>query len=277
MQEIIFQQRNAAKPLTGRTFVLSIAGVLVCLAIAQLIINVIISMTGVGLLNVAFYLYAIWLLIAFMRDTVAAYVYTLKQDTLVLERKLGDSTITVVEIPLDQVASLRPVRMAENLHISYRDVLHIDACSRPLLRVRIAFGVSLLSSRLARMLAGKRAQDVIGHVIVFDEGNLRRACTFCPNEALLQLLSQRLNERMDFDERMTHTKVHTLYARALERAFPALYGYVDPLIKHEDVAWAREEMERQKAERREKKTTQTEKANETEEKNEAPRRRRKQG
>ena len=108
MQEIIFQQRNAAKPLTGRAFVMSIAGILVRLAIAQMIINMIISYTGVGLLNVAFYLYAVWLLIAFMRETVAVYVYTLKEGTLVLERKLGDSTITVVEVPLAHVASLRP-------------------------------------------------------------------------------------------------------------------------------------------------------------------------
>ena len=34
-----------------------------------MVINAIISLTGVGLLNVAFYLYAVWLLIAFMRDT----------------------------------------------------------------------------------------------------------------------------------------------------------------------------------------------------------------
>ena len=277
MQEIIFQQRNAAKPLTGKTFVLNIAKILIALSIAQVIINALISLTGMGLLNVAFYLFAVWLLIAFMRETVAGYVYTLKEDTLVLERKLGDSTITVVEIPLARAVSLRPVRMAENLHISYRDVMHIDACSRPPLRVRAAFGMSLFSSRLARLLAGRQAQDEIGYVIVFDEGNLRRACTFCPNEELLRLLEERLNERVGFDERMTHTKVHTLRARALERAFPALYGYVDPLVKPEDVAWAREEIERQKAERRAKKEPQGKETKAETADNDMPRRRRKQG
>ena len=252
MQEIIFQQRNAAKPLTGKAFMLSIAGILIRLAIAQLVINALISMTGMGLLNVAFYLYAVWLLIAFMRETVAGYVYTLKEGVLVLERRLGDSTITVVEIPLVRVVSLRRVRMGENLHISYRDVMHIDASSRPPLRVRAAFIASLLSSHLARMLAGGHAQDVIGHVIVFDEGSLRRACTFCPNEALLEKLEGILGERLEFDERMTRTKVHTLYARALERAFPALYAYVEPLIRREDVEWAQEEVARQKAERKRK-------------------------
>ena len=281
MQEIIFQQRNAAKPLTGKAFMLSIAGILIRLAIAQLVINALISMTGMGLLNVAFYLYAVWLLIAFMRETVAGYVYTLKEGVLVLERRLGDSTITVVEIPLERVVSLRRVRMGENLHISYRDVMHIDASSRPPLRVRAAFIASLLSSHLARMLAGGHAQDVIGHVIVFDEGSLRRACTFCPNEALLEKLEGILGERLEFDERMTRTKVHTLYARALERAFPALYAYVEPLIRREDVEWAQEEVARQKVERKGKqsgKNPTEEKTNDADgERADAPRRRRKQG
>lgn len=282
MQEIIFQQRNAAKPLTGKTFVLSIAKILIALTIAQTIVNALITLTGVGLLNVAFYLYAVWLLIDFMRQTVAGYVYTLKEGMLVLERKLGDSTITVVEIPLDKVASLREMRMGENLHISYRDVMHIDACSRPAARVRAAFMASLLSGHLARWIAGKHVMDVIGHVIVFDEGSTRRACTFCPNEALIEKLAEIIPERIGFDERMTHTKVHTLYARALERAFPTLYGYVEPLLSHEDVAWANEEIERQKAERREKKKAaqageEKHKAEQADTHGEAPRRRRKQG
>ena len=283
MQEIIFQQRNAAKKLTGKAFLLSIAGILVRLSIAQLVINALISLTGVGLLNVAFYLYAVWLLIGFMRKTVASYVYTLKEETLVLERKLGDSTITVVEIPFEQVASLRPLCRAENLNISYRDVMHIDASSAPTLRVRAAFAASVLSSSLARLLAGKGAQEQIGHVIVFDEGKLRRACTFCPDKELLDLLEKRVCERFGFDERMTHTKLHTLYARALERAFPELYGYVDPLVKQEDVQWAREEIARQKAERKEKKGDKNAKAvkqakeEQEQAQSEAPRRRRKQG
>ena len=282
MQEIIFQQRNAAKPLTGRAFMLGIAGILIRLSIAQLAVNALISMTGVGLLNIAFYLYAVWLLVAFMRETVAGYVYTLKPDALVLERKLGDSTITVVEVPLGKTVSLRPVRMGENLHISYRDVMNIDASARPPLRVRASFVASLLSSHLARMLAGKRVQDVIGHVIVFDEGSLRRACTFCPNEELLEKLEAILGERFGFDERMTRAKAATLYARALERAFPALYAYVDPLLKHEDVAWAQEEIARQKAQRKEKKHPEktdeaAEKAGADAARDEQPRRRRKQG
>lgn len=279
MQDIILQQHSAAKPLTGKSFVLSIAGILVRLAIAQIVVNLLIAATGMGLLNIAFYVYAILLLVGFMRATVAGYVYTLKEDELVLERRLGDSTITLVQIPLDRVVSLREVCVAENLKTTYRQVTHIDPDTRPPLRVRMAFRVSLLSSRLARLLAGKGAQDVIGHVLVYDEGSLRCACTFRPNQEMLGALAQRLGERCGFDERMTRGRVHTLYARALERAFPALYPYVDPLVKPEDVAWAREEIARQKAENREKKNPAGKKTDKAaaESAQDAPRRRRKQG
>ena len=241
--------------------------------------NLLIAATGMGLLNIAFYVYAILLLVGFMRATVAGYVYTLKEDELVLERRLGDSTITLVQIPLDHVVSLREVRVAENLKTTYRQVTHIDPDTKPPLRVRAAFGVSLFSSRLARLLAGKGAQDVIGHVLVYDEGNLRCACTFRPDPEMLDALAQRLGERYGFDERMTRSRVHTLYARALERAFPALYPYVDPLVKPEDVAWAREEIARQKAEKREKKNPAGKKTDKAaaESAQDAPRRRRKQG
>ena len=279
MQEIILQQHSAAKPLTGKSFLLSIAGILLRLAIAQIVVNLLIAATGMGLLNIAFYVYAILLLVGFMRATVAGYVYTLKEDELVLERRLGDSTITLVQIPLDHVVSLREVRMAENLKTTYCQVTHIDPDTKPPLRVRMAFRVSLLSSRLARLLAGKGAQDVIGHVLVYDEGSLRCACTFRPDPEMLGVLAQRLGERYGFDERMTRGRVHTLYARALERAFPALYPYVDPLVKPEDVAWASEEIARQKAEKREKKNPAGKKTDKAaaESAQDAPRRRRKQG
>lgn len=282
MQEIIYQQRNAARPLTGKSFILSIAGIIVRLAIAQYVINLLISLTGAGLLNVAFYLYAVWLLIMFMRGTVASYVYTLKADTLVLERRLGDSTITVIEIPLDSVVSLRKMHMGENLAISYRDVMHIDPQSRPSARVRAGFALSLISGKLARLAAGRRVEDVIGYTIVYDAGNVRCARTFCPNAQLLEMLAEKLGDSFSFDERMTHGRLTTLYARALERAFPALYPFVEPLISHADVEWANEEVERQKQQRRLKREARGKTPSEKQETTggdgaEQPRRRRKQG
>jgi len=280
MHEIILRQHDAARKLDGKGFVLGVAGILLRLAIAQIVCNLLISLTGMGLLNLGFYLYAVWLLIAFMRGTVAGYVYTLKEEALVLERRLGDSTITVIEVPLESVAAMRPVRMGERLETAYRDVMVVDPAGRPVWRVRAAFVLSLFSSRLARLAAGKNVDKVIGHVLVYDQNNARHACVFCPNEEMLKALEEKLCERFGFDERMTHAKVHTLYSRALHRAFPALYPYVDPLVKAQDVAWAKEQVEREKAQRQAKKPEKKSKQKKNAKpdgQGEASRRRRKQG
>ncbi|MDO5298717.1 MAG: hypothetical protein Q4F18_04765 [Clostridia bacterium] len=253
MEEIIIRQRDAAKPLTGKAFLLGVASIVLRLALAQIVINLAITLSGVGLLNIAFYLYAIWLLVGFMRRTVASYVYTLKSETLVLERRLGDSTSTVVEIPLSSVVSVRPVYAAERLRTTYRQVTVIDPEARPPVRVRAAFAASLFSAHLARALAGGAAQREAGHVLVYGEAGQRKACVFRPDETMREALAAALPDAYGFDERMTHAKVRTLYARALERAFPALYPYVDPLVKREDVEWAGEELAGRKAKKKDAK------------------------
>ena len=73
MHEIILRQHDAARKLDGKGFILGIAGILLRLSIAQIVCNWLISMTGIGLINLAFYLYAVWLLVMFMRSTVASW------------------------------------------------------------------------------------------------------------------------------------------------------------------------------------------------------------
>lgn len=274
MEEIILRQSDAAKPLTGKAFLLGVAGIVLRLAIAQIVVNLLIMLTGVGLLNIAFYLFAVWLIVDFMRKTVASYVYTLKSETLYLERKLGDSTITLVTVPLKSIISMRPVRRGERLKTTYRQVTVIDPQAKPPVRVRAAFVLSLFSARLARRMAGGGMEEEIGHVLVFGEDGQQRACVFRPNEAMRAQLEKALGDAYGFDERMTRARVKTLYGRALERAFPALYPYVEPLVSPERVQWARGEVDRQKAEKQKKNA----KANAEQEKRDAQgKRRRKQG
>ena len=253
MDEIILQQINAAKPMTGKRFVLGVAGIVINLAIAQIAVNLAITLTGVGLINIAFYLYAVWLLVRFMRLTVASYIYTLKPGVLYLEKKLGDSTTSLVEIPLSRVISMRSAYMAERLRISYAQVTVIDPAAGPTLRVRAAFGVSLLSAGLARLLAGARAQEQTGEVIVFVENGEKRACVFKPDEAMRETLAAQLGEVYGFDERMTQEKLHCLWGRALERAFPALYPYVDTLLPEEETRMNDAKKEAKKAKKAAKK------------------------
>ena len=67
VEEIRAQQVNRARPVTGKGFALGVASVVLRLALAQIVCNLLIAATGMGLLNVLFYLYAVMTLALFMR------------------------------------------------------------------------------------------------------------------------------------------------------------------------------------------------------------------
>ena len=67
MEEIRAQQVNRARPVTGKGFALGVASVVFRLALAQILCNLLIAATGVGLLNVLFYLYAVVTLVLLTR------------------------------------------------------------------------------------------------------------------------------------------------------------------------------------------------------------------
>ena len=265
MDEIICRQKNAPQPMTGRRFVLGAAGIVLRLAVAQLLVNAAIAVSGVGLLNALFYLYAVALLIAFMGRTVASSVYTLGRETLVLQSMLGDSTTSVVEIDLACVQAVRPVGRCEKLRLSYHQVTAVDARAKPGLRVRAAFFASLFSARLARLLAGKACGERAGWAVVFREDSLLRACVLRPNEDFLRALEAALPQAFGVDDRLTRAPIHTISARALQRAFPAEYPHVEPLVDEEELRWAQDELSRQKqareAERERKKARAQKKQN----------------
>lgn len=250
MDEIIYRQKNAPKAMTGRRFLLGAAGIVLRLAVAQIIVNALIALSGVGLLNVLFYLYAVALLIGFMRKTVAGSVYALGARTLTLQSLLGDSTTSVVQIPLRRVITIRPVMRCENLRLCYAQVTAVDAAAKPGARMRAAFVASLFSARLARRIAGRCAKEEMGWAAVFEEEGRLRACVFRPDETLLRSLAALLPRAFDADDRTTRARVSTIYARSLKRAFSQAYPHVEPLIREEDMRWAAEEIERQRGERK---------------------------
>ena len=246
MEEILAQQRNTAKPVTGKTFFGGIISVVIQLAIAQIVTNLLIAWTGMGLLNIAFYLYAIALLLGFMGRTVAGSLYMLKENTLYLQKMLGDSTISVVEIPLEKVQSVHSVYYGERLRCSYSRVTVIDAAAAQPLRMRLAFGAALFSARLARLLAGNKGAQQRAHTVVFCDEGKRHACVFLPDDAFFSALKERLGEKCGSDGRNRENTPVTLWAQALQRAFPALYGQVEPLMSEEQKQAAMEEIARQK-------------------------------
>ena len=258
MEEIILQQRNVPRAVTGRGFLVGVAGVIVKLALAQIAVNLLISLTGVGLLNIVFYVFAVVLLVSFMSRTVAGCTYTLKADALTLQKLLGDSTTSVTEIPLGSVVSVRPVVFGERLESSYRYVTAIDAAAAVPVRMRAAFGLSLVSASLARRLAGQLAFKQRGYAVVFEQEGKRQACVFLPDEAFLAALKSVLPETFGHDDRAHGNTPVTMMAQALERAFPALYVHVEPLISEERAEAARQEIARQKQVRSAKRTKEAE-------------------
>ncbi len=236
MLEMIYRQQHAARPLSGRTLLVRGAGIALRLAAAQLILGALAA--DAAWPGAVLAIYAAGLFAALVHDATASCAATLWTDRLLLERRIGEWTTARLEIPLSQIVSLRPVYGAENLRLTYRRATHIDPASAPGLRVRAAFALSLLSGRLARLTAGRRARAKIGYVLVYEATGGRCACTFRPDETMLAHLQAILCERFGFDERMTREKKRTLYSRALQRAFPALYPYVEALISQEDIAWA---------------------------------------
>ena len=245
MEEVLAQQRNAARPVTGGAFLKGVALVIVKLAVAQIAVNLAIVLSGMGLLNVAFYLYAVWLMVSFMRRTVAGSAYVLRPQTLSFSKMLGDSTTSVVEIPTKDIVSVREIAFGERLECSVRRVTVIDAQAAQGVRMRLCYAASLFSARLARRIAGDRAQKTRGYAVVYMEEGKRQACVFLPDEAFLGALSALLPGKVGLDERAPGNE--TVMARALERAFPALYPFVSPLIAPEREQAAREELTRQRA------------------------------
>jgi len=249
MEQIIARQNGAAKPATGKAFLLGVAQIILELAIAQLVVNSLIRASGIGLLNLLFYLYAVVLLVRFMTRTVAGSIYMLREDALILQRLMGDSTVLGAEIPLEAIVSIRPVVCGERLHLDYRQVTYVDSTCAPGLRMRAAFGVSLVWARLARMIAGRKAHKPNGYVVVYLEGEKRRACAFRPDEAFAAALESALPEAFGADERLSLPPKETYWAHSLRRAFGNLYPHVPPIVSEEELKAEAEEFARRKERR----------------------------
>ncbi|MBR5289229.1 MAG: hypothetical protein IKU34_11680 [Clostridia bacterium] len=241
MEQNIARQNSAAKPATGKTFLLGIAGIIIKLSIAQVAVNFLITITGLGLLNLLFYLYAVVLLISFMTRTVAGNIYILKQESLILQRMLGDSTVLGMEIPLDKIVSIRPFACGQRLNLDYRQVTYVDTNCAPGLRMRLAFDVSLVWTWLARVIAGKQAYRENGTVIVYMEGGKRCACAIRPDAEFRAALEETLPEAYGADERLARAPLHGYWAMSLRRTFEQLYPHVCSAVTQEEEAFEREQ------------------------------------
>lgn len=249
MEHIIARQNCAAKPATGKTFLVGIAAIILELAAAQVIVNLLITLTGVGLLNLLFYAFAVVLLIRFMTRTVAGNIYILKEDTLVLQRLMGDSTVLGVEIGHGDILAIRPIVRGEQLSLDYRQVTYVDTACAPGLRMHAAFFMSLIWAWLARVIAGKAARQENGYAVIYMENGKRSACAFRPDADFLAALERTLPQAFGRDER---EMLDTYAAKSLRRTFGDLYPHVPEPVTAEELAFEQEEFARRKAARAQK-------------------------
>ena len=243
MEHIIARQDSAAKPATGKTFLVGIAAIILELSLAQLVVNLLIRLTGLGLLNILFYALAVVLLVRFMTRTVAGNIYILRDDVLIMQRLMGDSTVLGVEIGHGDILAIRPLRRGEKLELDYRQVTYVDTTCAPGLRMRAAFLLSLVCAWLARLIAGRAAQQENGYVVAYMENGKRSAGAFRPDEAFLAALKDTLPEVFDRDER---GGIDTYAAKSLRRAFGDLYAHVPDVVTQEELAFERKEFARRR-------------------------------
>jgi len=253
MEQIIARQNSTAKPATGKAFLMGIVWIIIKLSIAQVVVNFLITLTGIGLLNLLFYLYAVVLLIGFMTRTVAGNIYTLKRETLVLQRMMGDSNVLGVEIPVESIISVRPLTYGQRLALDYRQVTYVDSTCAPGLRMQLAFIVSLIWAWLARTIAGKKAYKDNGFLVAYMEDGKRCACAFRPDAAFCAALEEALPQAFGADERLERAPLHGYWAMSLRRAFPSLYPHVKDAVSPEEAAFEREQFALRKEQRLEKK------------------------
>ena len=233
------RQRNCPERLSGKAFVLAVSAIALRTAAAQIVLGVVISLTGLSWLDWVLYAYLLLQLLDLLRQTVSVSEYVLTRDSLRLRRMLGDYVTASVVIPLDQVQAIRPVAAGERLKLGVGSVRVMDRAAQSPLRVRAAIWLSLVSARLARLAAGGREGEIIGHAVVYRQGRRSCACIIRPDEQMLCAMACAC-DACGKDER---TAAAGVFARALQRAFPALYPHVLPLTDAAELAQANEEIE----------------------------------
>ena len=233
-------QRVAPKPFGGGTLVRAAGSIWLRLAALQLAVNLLALITDSGVPTKLLCIYALWLLARCLFEAVEGAMYTIRGDQIILEKKLGDITVNRVSIPFGSILSVRPAVCAEKLSVSYRQVSWFGSGLKPSLRLRAAWLSSLVSARAARRIAGEAALCDKGMLIAYLADDRPYACVFAPSQRIAEQLAPAVGERWGWDDRLSRAEVTSLQGHCLQRAFPALYPNVRPLISQEDEEWLAE-------------------------------------
>ncbi|MBQ9010240.1 MAG: hypothetical protein IJ088_13060 [Clostridia bacterium] len=246
MNEILAEQVNRPERLSPRAFFVTLVRMALRLAVVEIVTTVLAHFLHAPVLNLLFYAYAVAEVLLFLRRVLASDRYRLTADRLLLERRMGDMVLLSLSVPTNRMATVREYAAGEKLSVSYAHVTHFRRRDRVPVRVRLAWPLAYISTRLAARCAGRAADNRCGLLLAYYEGSGVRACTFEPDVGMLGALSKVLGDRMGTDDRLARPHLRTFKARIQAKAFPALYPHVVPLVTPEDEEWARNYMAERK-------------------------------
>ena len=253
---IIARQMILPPRMTGRSFLISLSRIFVLASLAQIAVSLLIRITGLVSLRFILFFFAAYLLFNWFLDRVQNAEFILTNQEIRLTRVIGIGSRQETRIPITEIVAVRQHAAGEDLGVTYHPVLVLQRSLKPTLRIRVSWMISYLSARLARKLAGKSAFQTNGTVFVQKESGSKKALLFPKNESFLTALQQALPIQFETDDRMGDEPVVTFRGRLLQRAFPALYPHVLPLISEDASTDAPTVGRRKKKKRQVKKKTQ---------------------
>lgn len=253
MSGILQEQVNRPERMDPKTFLMTLVRMVLRLAVAQIVVTILVFVLKAPVLNFLFYAYAVAEVVIILRQILASDRYVLTASGLLLERRMGDMVLHSVNVPTDQMVSVREYAAGEKLPVSYAHVTEFRRQAKVPLNVRLGRGLAVFSARLARRCAGTAAGNPCGLVLAYYEGNKVKACTFEPDAGMLEALGKVLGERMGTDDRLARPHLRTFMARTQARAFPELYPHVLALVTPQDEAWAEAFEKKRKQEQARKK------------------------
>ena len=108
MSEILQEQVNRPERMDPKTFLMTLVRMVLCLAVAQIVVTVLVFVLKAPVLNFLFYAYAVAEVVMLLRQILASDRYLLTANGLLLERRMGDMVLHSLNVPVG--GNMRPGR-----------------------------------------------------------------------------------------------------------------------------------------------------------------------
>lgn len=239
--------------MTGRSFLLRLARILVFASLAQIVVSLLIRLTDITSLQILLYLFVAYLLCLWFFDRVQIGEIILMEKEVRIVQVSVSGKKSEISIPFEEISAVRDHVMGEDLSVTYHPVIILRRSLRPPLQIRLTWLISYVSTRLARRLAGTEFFKNNGILIVQRDKTQKKAYLFLSDEVFLSKLSEVLPEQFGKDDRLEDEPVVSMRSRMLQHAFPELYPHVLPLICEDEISYTGEKTSKKQRKKRKSK------------------------